>query len=257
VATRLGIDALRARRRRGYPGPWLPSPLERTDEDWLDSWAGAEPDPEARYGLLESVTLAFLVALEALAPRPRAVLLLRDVFGSSPLEVAEALGTSEGNVRVLHLRARRAMAAYDARRCVPTPELRARHRAALDALLRSLLTQDGGALEASLAETVRTTTDAGGAYSALRAPLEGRDRVARFYLQAAANRAAGGPSVDIRSVNGLPAALISLAHPLRRQAPLSVIALELDGDGVVTGIRTILAPAKLAHLRAASKAVSV
>src|SRR5215470_484216 len=35
VATNLGIDALRRRRRRTYTGPWLPYPLETNDEESL------------------------------------------------------------------------------------------------------------------------------------------------------------------------------------------------------------------------------
>jgi hypothetical protein len=46
-------------------------------------------------------------------------------------------------------------------------------------------------------------------------------------------------------VNGLPAAIVDLARPVRRQAPRLVLALQLDGDGLVATIHTILAPAKL------------
>ena len=249
VATNLAIDSLRARRRRAYPGPWLPAPSERTDEDWLDTYVSDEPDPEVRYGLTESATLAFLVALETLGARQRATLLLRDLLGYSSTETAEFLGTTEGNVRVLHLRARRAMETYDRARCVPTPELRARHRAALERFLSCLLSQDVDALEALLAESVRTVTDAGGEYTALRAPLAGRTGVARFYARAAANRAMGGPTVEIILVNGLPTALITLARPVRRQAPRSVISLELAEDGRIHTIHTILTSRKLAALQ--------
>jgi hypothetical protein len=88
-------------------------------------------------------------------------------------------------------------------------------------------------------------TDAAGEYGALRAPLAGRSAVARFYVQATRNRAPGGPSVRIALVNGLPAAIVDLARPVRRQAPRLVLALQLDGDGLVATIHTILAPAKL------------
>ena len=64
VATNLGIDALRRRRRRRYAGPWLPAPAETPDDDRRDRLASHEPDPEASYGLLESASYAFLLALE-------------------------------------------------------------------------------------------------------------------------------------------------------------------------------------------------
>ena len=213
-----------------------------------NSVASDVPDPETRYGLMESATLAFLVALEVLSPRPRAVLLFRDVLGYSAGATAKVLGTTEGNVRVVHLRARRAMEGYDRDRCVPTAELRGRHRAALDGFLRCLVSQDVDGLESLLTESVRTVTDAGDDFTALRAPLSGRARVARFYVRAAANRAAGGPSFDVRMINGLPAAVIALARPVRRQAPLVVLSLGLAHDGTIREIRTVLAARKLAAI---------
>jgi RNA polymerase sigma-70 factor, ECF subfamily len=241
VVTNLGIDALRRRRKASYSGAWLPFVLEDIP--------AATDDAEALYGLSESATFAFLVALEALTPRQRAVLLLRDVLGHTAEQTASILGASEGSVRILHLRARRALAEYDRRRCVPTPALRERHRTALEQFLACLAGGDAGQLEAMLAEGVRTTTDHGGEYSALAAPLDGRSRVGRFYLTAAANRRAGSPTVEIRIVNGVPAALVTLAHPVRRQAPRSLMFCELDDSGKITGVHTVLASRKLAGLR--------
>jgi RNA polymerase sigma-70 factor (ECF subfamily) len=249
VVTNLAIDALRRRKRRAYAGPWLPSPVETGEDDPLAALASEGPDPEARYGLAESATYAFLVALEALSPRQRAALLLRDVLGHSGAEAAGLLGTTEGNVRVLHLRARRALAPYDAARCVPTPALRERHRAALARFLECLRAQDAHGLEALLTESVETVTDAAGEYTALAAPLAGRARVARLYLTAAQHRAAGGTREEIRLVNGLPAALVTLLAPVRRQAPRSLLRCELDGAGRIRLVHAILAPRKLAALR--------
>jgi RNA polymerase sigma-70 factor, ECF subfamily len=246
VACNLGIDSLRRRRRRAYLGPWLPSPVDTSD--MLDAQASEKPGPEARYGLAESVTYAFLLALEALGPRQRAVLLLRDVLGCSALETAGLIGASEGNVRVLHLRARRALEEYDKSRCIPTPELLARHRGALDRLLGCLLSQDAGGLETLLAESVHTVTDAAGEYTALATPMSGRARVARFYLRAALHRRGAGTSVEVRLVNGLPAALITLERPVRRQAPRTVLRFELDDAGQIRLVHAILAPRKLAAL---------
>ena len=251
VATNLGIDALRRRRRRTYLGPWLPSPIETSGADRLDARASEQADPEARYGLAESVTYAFLLALEALGPRQRAVLLLRDVLGCSALETASLIGASEGNVRVLHLRARRALEEYDKSRCIPTPELLAQHRGVLDRFLGCLLSQDARGLEALLAESVHTVTDAAGVYTALAAPLAGRARVARLYLAAAFHRRAPGARIEVRLVNGLPAAVITLERPVRRQAPRTLLRCELDDAGRIRLVQAILAPRKLAGLRPA------
>ena len=249
VATHLGIDALSRRRRRRYAGEWLPEPVEAGDEDWLDALLGTAPDPEKRYGLLESVTYAFLLTLEALSPRQRAVLLLRDVFGYSAREAAAVLDTTEGNLRVLHLRARRAMASYDRSACAPGPELRARHRATLERFLQCLLAEDAGTLEALLTESVRATTDAAGKYTALTTPLHGRAAVARLFLRAAEMRRAAAPRYDIREVNALPAILIELSDPQRRQAPRTVLCVELDPDGRIRALDAILAPRKLRAVR--------
>lgn len=248
VTTNLGIDALRRRRRRNYVGPWLPSPVETSGDEWQGAQASEDADPEVRYGLVESVTYAFLLAVEALGPRQRAVLLLRDVLGCSARETADLIGASEGNVRVLHTRARTALAAYDRSRCIPTPELQARHRGALDRFLDCLLAQDASGLETLLAESVHTVTDAAGEYTALATPLAGRARVARFYLATALQRRGPGTHIEVRLVNGLPAALITLERPVRRQAPRTLLRCELDDEGQICAVHTVLAPRKLAAL---------
>jgi len=249
VAVNLSLDALRRRRRRAYVGPWLPDPVEQPDADWLDSFQSPAPDPETRYGLLESASHAFLVSLESLGPRARAVLLLRDVLGYSAAETAAVLGASEGSVRVTHLRARRALADYDRSRCVPTAELRARHREVLERFLAALVAQDVAAVESLLAESATTTTDAGGEFTALSTRLSGRARVARLYLRAALERRDCAPRIEIREVNGLPAALIALGRPVRRQAPRSVLLLVLDDAGRIAEVRSVLARSKLSGIQ--------
>jgi RNA polymerase sigma factor (sigma-70 family) len=103
VAVNLARDRLRRRKRTPYVGPWLPAPIETGEQ------AAEDPDPEHRYGLLESVTFAFLMACEALTPRQRAVLLLRDVLDYSVEETARALAMGIPNVKTTHHRARAAM----------------------------------------------------------------------------------------------------------------------------------------------------
>jgi RNA polymerase sigma factor (sigma-70 family) len=72
VAMNLARDHLRRRRRRAYDGPWLPAPVDELPP------AHEPAATTARYDLMESVTIAFLLALEALSPPQRAVLILRD-----------------------------------------------------------------------------------------------------------------------------------------------------------------------------------
>ncbi len=250
VVTNLSLDLLRRRRRRAYPGPWLPAPLEDAGDPEAPERADPAADPESRYGLLESASYAFLLALEALGPRQRAALILGDVLGCSAAEVAAALDTSAGNARVLQLRARRALASYDQARCIPGPELRKRYRGAAERFVRCLAARDAAGLEALLAESVHTTTDAGGEYTALASTLAGRRRVARFYLRAAQHREGSQPRVRIAIANGLPAVSIELRSPVRRQAPRSLLCFALDAEGRIESIHTILATRKLAGLRA-------
>jgi RNA polymerase sigma-70 factor (ECF subfamily) len=75
--------------------------------------------------------------------------------------------------------------------------------------------------------------------------------VARLYLVAALTRQEGGARTEIRLVNGLPAALITLERPVRRQAPRALLRCELDDEGRIRLVHAILAPRKLAALRPA------
>lgn len=248
VVTNEALDVLRRRRRRRYAGPWLPVPVEPRAGDDVDEGAGRGGDPATRYELLESASFAFLVALERLGPRQRAALLLRDVFGHSAEETGAILGLSAGHVRVLHLRARRALEDYDRDPCRPTAALFERHRQALERFLACLRTDDGKGLEELLCEDVSTLTDAGGEFTALTRPLAGRSAVARLYLAAAAHRREGGTIERFTVVNGLPAVSITLRKPVRRQAPRSLLRCELAADGRIRVLHAILASQKLARL---------
>jgi len=250
VAMNLSRDLLRHRRRSPYRGSWLPSPIETGADAALPAYevpADTGSPTEGRYELLESVSFAFLLALEALTPSQRAVLLLRDVFDYSVRETADALGLSEPNVKVTHHRARRAMAAYDRRRCVPTRELQARTQAALERFLLALSSDDAAAMEALLAADVVSLSD-GGEYAAAHRPVLGRVRCTRLFL--GLNRRRGpAAAMDVQTLNGLPALVIDFGGNHPRAAPRGVIRLDVGADGRVTALHAVLASRKLTAVR--------
>jgi RNA polymerase sigma-70 factor (TIGR02960 family) len=71
--------------------------------------AGDVDEPEAVAVARETIELAYLVAVQHLAPRPRAVLILRDVLGWPAKDVAELLGDSVNSVNSALQRARSGM----------------------------------------------------------------------------------------------------------------------------------------------------
>ncbi len=248
VAMNLAHDRLRRRRRDGYAGTWLPSPIEVEDDEpaAYELPPGSGSPTEGRYELLESVSFAFLLALEALTPRQRAVLLLRDVFDYSVRDAAEALGMSEPNVKTTHHRARHAMAAYDRERCVPDAGLRSRTGEALERFLVALAAGDVPAIEDLLADGVRSASD-GGEYASGRRVVVGRDRVRRLMLGLARHRPLA--DFEVRSINGLPALVARFAGRHPRLAPWGVIRCDVDPAGRIVAFHTVLASRKLTALR--------
>ena len=242
VAVNLARDKLRRRRHAAYTGPWLPSPIETDDA------VAPDEDQERRYGMMESVSYAFLVAAEALTPRQRAVLLLRDVFDYSVREAAETLTLSHANVKTTLHRARAAMVAYDLGRTVPTLALQRRTRAALESFATSLLTGDLAAVELLLAESVHTVNDGGGEFRAALRVVRGRGRVARFYLGLAKRLGPPG-GYAVRMLNGLPALVLAYPGAKGRIAPRSVLRCDIDAEGRIACLHTVLATAKLRGIR--------
>jgi len=250
VALNLARDHLRSRKRRRYDGPFLPSPIPLGDEEQEPPAHEPHDDGPPRYELLESVSYAFLVALEALSPAQRAVLLLRDVFDYSVRETATALAFTEGNVKVIHHRARAAMERYDADRIGPHAS-RETARAALEAFIGALTQGDVSAVERLLRDDVVALNDGGGEFFAARVPVVGRTKVAQFYAKVAA-RGGAIAFAGIVDLNGAPALVIRFDRgpDEAREAPLSVTRVEVDGDGMIRAIHSVLATAKLTHVTA-------
>ena len=111
--------------------------LQAYPDTLLDALPEPAPGPESRIETRESVSLAFIAAAQALTPRGRAVLILRDVMGFSGGEVATMLGTSSEAVATQLSRARAALRSPDLEgtaRERPTPDEYALARRFADAL---------------------------------------------------------------------------------------------------------------------------
>src|SRR6186997_1509732 len=121
IATNRCLNARRAASRRPAK-EWdiaayePPEPTRLNEVVWLEPFPDAilegaidvPPGPEARYEQAESMSLAFVTALQLLPPRQLAVLVLRDVLGFHAGEVAEMLDTTVDSVKSALKRARAA-----------------------------------------------------------------------------------------------------------------------------------------------------
>ena len=129
IATNVCLDLLNGRARRALPMSLVPPSsgdgdlgLPLTESTWVTPIADRRviaadhTDPAESVAARDQVRLAFIAALQHLQPRPRAVLLLRDVLGWHADEVAEALDTTVTAVHSTLRRARRTMAERDTAR---------------------------------------------------------------------------------------------------------------------------------------------
>jgi RNA polymerase sigma-70 factor (ECF subfamily) len=230
VVTRLAIDHLRSARvqRETYVGPWLPEPL-------VTERAPAASD---RLALAESLSMAFLVMLEALGPVERAVFLLREVFDYDYDEIARVVGKSADNCRQMLHRARRHVVAGRPRFAASPEE----HERLTQQFLATVATGDVPALVALLAEDITLWSDGGGKTAAARNPIHGADRVARFLVGILRKAPGGFADVRMVRVNG-EAGLVAYVGG----RPRSVASLEIR-DGRIQGIRIVVNPDKLRTL---------
>jgi RNA polymerase sigma-70 factor (TIGR02960 family) len=119
IATRRCLNARRSASRRlarewDIPGAQPPEPTRLGEVVWLQPFPdallegamGVPPGPEARYEQAESVSLAFVTALQVLPPRQLAVLILGDVLGFRASEVASMLDSTADSVKSALKRAR-------------------------------------------------------------------------------------------------------------------------------------------------------
>lgn len=235
--TRLGINHLSSARvrRETYVGEWLPEPVVVSTD---------RPGPAEHAELADSLSMAFLVLLEALSPVERAVFMLREVFGYDYPEVARSTGKSEANCRQIFARARKRIATGGQAADVASPPAR---RAEGEELARTFFEAAAGgemdALLTMLAPDVVWHGDGGGKARAVAKSVTDPLRVGQLLIGGLRRLRSLGASLSPALINGRPGALIVDAEG--RVAS----AVELDVvDGVVRAIHAVSNPDKLGHL---------
>jgi RNA polymerase sigma factor (sigma-70 family) len=235
VASRICLNLLGSARarRETYVGEWLPEPLPEPGE-----WAGGRPggtpaDPADRITLDESVSMAFLVVLEAMTPAERVAFILHDVFRYSFAEVAEIVGRTPAACRQLASSARRRIRASQAP-ASPT----AQQAGIIRAFKAAWEAKDIDALIGLLDPGATATGDGGGLAGAVLRPIEGGEQIARALVEIA-NLVPSTMSFLERTVNGQPG-LVAQQDGLT----VTVFAFDVAGDRI-THIWAVRNPDKL------------
>jgi RNA polymerase sigma-70 factor (ECF subfamily) len=231
VTLNLGRDRLRARRRAGWKGPWLPEPVP--DERLADD----------RLAMRQTASWAFLCRAEKLTPTQRAVFLAREVLELSSAETAELLGVTTNVVDVTLHRARATLG-----------KLPTRSKVADDAVILAFLAAvQVGALPVArrlLAPDAAFLTDGGRRVNAARVPVTGTERILRF-IKGIARLYPDGVRWRARRCNGV---LLFTGQPVSgrwRSPSFSTVCAEVQ-DGRIVRLYSQLTPEKLGAVRPAA-----
>jgi len=236
IVARVCLNMLRSRslRREESLGGRLPDPVVSAD-------AELQPEEEEEALLADSVGLALLVVLDALAPAERLAFVLHDMFELPFEEIAPMVGRTPAAARQLASRARRRVkgAAVPA----PDPDL-ARQRKVVDAFFLAARGGDFDALVAVLDPGVVMRIDAGARRLAASMAIRGAAAVAS---QALSGLTTALPAVRLRPalVNGAAGVVVT-----RRGQPVTVMGFTV-ADGKIVEIDAIADPERVHRIAAA------
>jgi RNA polymerase sigma factor (sigma-70 family) len=227
VASRICLNQLASARvrREMYVGEWIPEPLPEPAEWGRDAGrsGGAGMDPADRITLDESVTMAFLVVLDAMTPAERVAFVLHDVYRYPFTEVAEIVGRTPAACRQLASSARRRIRAAQPPASGPSAE----QAAIVRDFKAAWAAQDIDALIGLLDPDATATADGGGLVATYIDPIVGGAQIARAYAKLAAVVLDRGTTFVECTVNGRP----GLAA--REQGrTVSVFAFEVVGERI-------------------------
>jgi RNA polymerase sigma-70 factor (TIGR02960 family) len=239
IATNTCLNARRAASRRpakawNIPKVEPPEPTRLGEVVWLEPYPDAllegagdvPPGPEARYEQTESISLAFVTALQVLPPRQLAVLILRDVLGFHASEVAgmldstvESVNSALKRARASLQRGRPAAASHE-----PPPAGSPAEDAIVAKFARAWESADLDALVAMLTDDVFVSMPP------MPFEYEGQDAVARF----CASLFDAGRRFDLvpTRANGQPAFGAYLRAPTGIGHGTGLYVLTLSGDRI-------------------------
>jgi RNA polymerase sigma-70 factor (ECF subfamily) len=238
IATNRCLNALRSASRRpakawDVPGIDPPEPTRLGEVVWLEPIPDALLDPihvptgpEARYERTESISLAFVTALQVLPPRQVAVVVLRDVLGFAAGEVAGMLDTTVDSVNSLLRRGRAGLRRHlpSGVEREPPPTDSPAERAIVERFVRAYESADLDALLALLTDDVVVSMPP------MPLEYEGRDNVADLF----ARILGPGRRFDLvpTRANGQPAFGTYLRAPTGARRATGLFVLTLAGDRV-------------------------
>jgi RNA polymerase sigma-70 factor, ECF subfamily len=234
IATTVCLDHLRRERR-------VRALTELVDPVAFDDVAAPRADPEAAVLLRDDVRLAIVAALQRLAPKQRAVLLLHDVCGLRLDEAALAVGTNANAAKATLRRARAALDRARGRTDVDVPV----DPGVVERLAGALESRSVELLASLLADDVWGVVDGGGVVRVATRPTLG----ARALLRRFANLSRRIPvpvACRVVQLNGEPAVLVTLPGPAG--AVFASVHVETRG-GRVVAMRVVRDPSKLAPLQ--------
>lgn len=223
VASRICLNLLGSARarRESYVGEWLPEPVPGRTEWNAGRTGGTTIDPADRVTLDESISMAFLVVLETMSPAERVAFVLHDVFSYPFADVAEITGRSPAACRQLASSARRRLRASQG----PVTPI-ARQAATVRAFRAAWEAKDINALIGLLQPDARAIADGGGRALAFLSPIEGREQVARAWLEIA-SRMPAAMTLAERTVNGRPGLVAQ-----QDERVVTVFAFDVAGDQI-------------------------
>ena len=240
IATNTCLNARRTASRRPHkewdvPDVEPPAPTRLGEVLWLEPYPdallegalGVPLGPEARYDQKESISLAFVTALQVLPPRQVAVLIFRDVLGFRASEVADMVDSTVESVTSALKRARAGLQHRRPPAADPAPRP-AIGAVAEDAILakfvRAWESADLDALIALLTDDVFISMPP------MPFEYEGREIAARFFASifGAARRFDLVPT----RANGQPAFGAYLRTPNGVSHGAGLYVLTLDGDSI-------------------------